>query len=133
MKDTQDAKIGLYYMVFLSFCVAIATAIAKVLIHRLSPMELVFFRNIFGVLYILILIYRKPLNNIGGKPFLLLFRGFLGASAILSSFYVVIHIGLAEAITYQQSYPIFLAFIYVLFLKTKMKKEEWLAITGGFV
>ena len=86
MKNTQDAKVGLYHMVFSSFCVAIATAIAKVLSHRLSPMELVFFRNIFGVVYILFLIYRKPLNNIGGKTFLLLFRGFLGALAILSSF-----------------------------------------------
>ena len=133
MKNTQDAKVGLYHMVFSSFCVAIATAIAKVLSHRLSPMELVFFRNIFGVVYILFLIYRKPLNNIGGKTFLLLFRGFLGALAILSSFYIVIHIGLAEAITYQQSYPIFLAFISFLFLKTKMSKQEWLAIMGGFV
>lgn len=133
MKNKRDEKIGLYYMVFSSFCVAIATAIAKVLSHTLSPMELVFFRNIFGVLYILFLISRKPLINIGGKPFLLLFRGFLGALAILSSFYIVIHIGLAEAITYQQSYPIFMAFISVLFLKTKMRKEEWLAIISGFV
>ena len=80
MKDSKDAKIGLYYMVFSSFCVAITTAIAKVLSHRLSPMELVFFRNIFGVIYVLFLIYRKPLKNIGGKPFLLFFRGFGGIS-----------------------------------------------------
>ena len=79
------------------------------------------------------MIHRKPLNNISGKPLILLLRGFLGALAILSSFYIVIYIGLAEAITYQQSYPIFLAFISVLFLKTKMNKEEWLAIIGGFV
>jgi drug/metabolite transporter (DMT)-like permease len=131
-KDTKDAKIGLYYMVISSFCVAIATAIAKILSHRLSPMELVFFRNIFGVLYILFLIYRKPLNNIGGKPFLLLFRGFLGALAILSSFYIVIHIGLAEAITYQQSYPIFLSIISVWFLKAKMTRQELFAIMIGF-
>jgi drug/metabolite transporter (DMT)-like permease len=132
-KDSKDTKIGLYYMVFSSFCVVIATAIAKVLSYRLSPMELVFFRNIFGVLYLFLLIYRKPLNNIGGKPFLLFFRGFLGALAILSSFYIVIHIGLAEAITYQQSFPIFLAFISVLFLRVKMNKQEWLAIMGGFI
>jgi drug/metabolite transporter (DMT)-like permease len=132
-KDTKDAKIGLYYMVISSFCVAIATAIAKILSHRLSPMELVFFRNIFGVLYILFLIYRKPLNNIGGKPFLLLFRGFLGALAILSSFYIVINLGLAVATTYQQSFPIYLALISVIFLKVKMSKQELMAIFGGFL
>ncbi len=71
-------------MLFYWFCVAIATAIAKILSRRLSPMELVFFRNIFGVVYILFLIYQKPLKNIGGKPFLLFFREFLGALAILS-------------------------------------------------
>lgn len=133
MKDSKDAKIGLYYMVFSSFCVAITTAIAKVLSHRLSSMELVFFRNIFGVIYVLFLIYRKPLKNIGGKPFLLFFRGFLGALAILSSFYIVIHLGLAEAITYQQSYPIYLALISVVFLKLKMSKQEWASIIVGFV
>ena len=133
MKNNKDKNVGLYYMVFSSLCVAIATAIAKVLSHRISPMELVFFRNIFGVLYILFLIYRKPLNNIGGKPFLLFFRGFLGALAILSSFYIVIKIGLAEAITYQQSYPIYLALISVFFLKAKMNKQEWLSIVAGFV
>lgn len=132
-EDIKNEKIGLYYMVFSAFCVAIATAISKVLSHRLSPMELVFFRNIFGVFYILLLIYKNPLKNIGGKPFLLFFRGFLGALAILSNFYIVIYIGLAEASTYQQSYPIFLAFISVLFLKAKMSKQDWLAIMGGFI
>lgn len=132
-KEPKDAQKGLYYMLFYCFCVAIATAIAKVLSKRLSPMELVFFRNIFGVVYILFLIYQKPLNNIGGKPFLLFFRGFLGALAILSSFYIVIHLGLAEAITYQQSYPIYLALISVIFLKLKMSKQEWLSIIAGFV
>lgn len=119
-------------MLFYCFCVAIATAIAKILSHRLSPMELVFFRNVFGVIFILSLIYRKPLKNIGGKPFLLFFRGFLGALAILSSFYIVIHLGLAEAITYQQSYPIYLALISVVFSKIKISQKEWLAILTGF-
>lgn len=131
-KDKNSEKLGLYYMLLYCFCVAIATAIAKVLSKRLSPMELVFFRNIFGVVYVLFLIYRKPLKNIGGKPFLLFFRGFLGALAILSSFYIVIHLGLAEAITYQQSYPIYLAIISVIFLKLKMTKQEWLSIIVGF-
>lgn len=133
MEHIDKEKTGLYYMVFSAFCVAIATAIAKILSHRLSPMELVFFRNIFGVLYILFLIYRKPLKNTGGKPFLLLFRGFLGALAILSSFYIVIHLGLAEAITYQQSYPIYLALISVVFLKIKISQKEWQAIMTGFI
>jgi drug/metabolite transporter (DMT)-like permease len=120
-------------MVISAFCVAVATAIAKLLSHRLTAMELVFFRNIFGVCYVLFLIYNKPLQNIGGRPFLLFFRGFLGALAILSSFYIVINLGLAVATTYQQSYPIFLAFISVLFLKVKMKLKDWLGIVLGFI
>ena len=57
----------------------------------------------------------------------------LGALAILSSFYIVIHLGLAEAITYQQSYPIYLALISIVFLKLKMSKQEWVSIIAGFV
>jgi drug/metabolite transporter (DMT)-like permease len=133
LKETSETKKGLYYMVISAFCVAVATAIAKLLSHRLTAMELVFFRNIFGVCYVLFLIYHKPLHNIGGRPFLLFFRGFLGALAILSSFYIVINLGLAVATTYQQSYPIFLAFISVLFLKVKMKLKDWLGIFLGFL
>jgi uncharacterized membrane protein len=78
MDNTNLEKTGLYYMIFSAFCVAIVSAIAKVLSQRLNPMEIVFFRNIVGVMYVLLLISRKSLNNIGGKPWLLFFRGFLG-------------------------------------------------------
>ncbi len=120
-------------MLFAAFCVSIAGACGKVLSKRLSPMEVIFLRNIFGVLYVLWLIYQKPLIQKGGKIGLLFIRGFLGALAILTNFYTIIHIGLAEAITYQQSYPIFLSLISVYFLKKIITRNEWIAILVGFV
>jgi len=119
-------------MLFAAFCISVAGACSKVLSKRLSPMEVVFLRNIFGVLYVIWLIYKKPLVQKGGRTGLLFFRGFLGALAILANFYTIIHIGLAEAITYQQSYPIFLSLISVYFLKKSINRNEWLAILLGF-
>jgi drug/metabolite transporter (DMT)-like permease len=124
---------GIYHMIFAAFCISVAGACSKVLSKRLSPMEIVFLRNIFGVLYVLWLIYQKPFVQKGGRSGLLFFRGFLGALAILANFYTIIHIGLAEAITYQQSYPIFLSLISVYFLKKGISRNEWLTILMGFI
>ena len=129
----NTTNVGLYHMLFAAFCISIAGACSKVLSRGMSPMEVVFLRNIFGVIYVSGLIYRKPLVNKGGRGGLLFFRGFLGALAILANFCTIIHIGLAEAITYQQSYPIFLTLISVYFLKVSISRHEWLAVVIGFL
>ena len=43
----------------------------------------------------------------GGKPWLLLFRGFMGFMALLSFFHLMAHIPLGEAVTYNATFPLF--------------------------
>jgi drug/metabolite transporter (DMT)-like permease len=132
MTTPNKPQIGIYYMLFASVCIATAGAFSKVMSQRLSAMEIVFFRNIFGVLYVLWLVFSTPLVQQGGRGGLLFVRGFLGGLAILANFYAIIKIGLAEAITYQQSYPIFLLVISAFILKKSIKTVEWIAILLGF-
>jgi drug/metabolite transporter (DMT)-like permease len=131
LNDTS--KKGLLYMLGAAFCFSISGACTKVLGKRISSVELVFFRNIIGVIFVLVTIYRQPLVQIGGKMSLLVFRGIIGTLALYTFFFSITKIGLAEAITYQQSYPIILALLGGYFLKEKLDTKNWIAVIVGFV
>jgi drug/metabolite transporter (DMT)-like permease len=64
---------------------------------------------------------------------LLIFRGVIGTLALYTFFYAITKIGLAEAITYQQSYPIFLALIVPFLFKEQVTKLLFIAILIGFL
>jgi drug/metabolite transporter (DMT)-like permease len=116
-----------------AFCFSVSGACTKILGKRISSVELVFFRNIIGVLFVLFTIYRRPLVQVGGKMSLLIFRGVIGTLALYTFFFSITKIGLAEAITYQQSYPIILSFLGGYFLKEKLDFKNWLAVIVGFI
>lgn len=97
-------------MLIASFCFALTGACAKVLSDDVSPIQLVFFRNVIGIAYIIWVLSQRKEAYEGGKFGLLVFRGVIGTIALYAFFYGIKHIGLAVAITYQQAYPIFIAF-----------------------
>lgn len=124
---------GVLYMLFASLLFAIMGAFAKELSASMSSLEVVFFRNIFGVLLIGLTVLKSPLVQKGGKPFLLFFRGLMGFLALLAFFYNIAHISLADAMTFSKTSPIFTAFFAYLFLKEKMSVYGWMALLIGFV
>ena len=124
---------GVLYMLFASFLFAIMGAFAKELSTSMSSLEVVFFRNVFGVVLIGFTIYKRPLIQKGGKPFLLFFRGLMGFLALLAFFYNIAHISLADAMTFSKTSPIFTAVFAYLFLKEKMGIYGWIALLIGFV
>lgn len=125
-------KKGLWFMLVAAFCFSVSGACTKILGKHISSVELVFFRNIIGVVFVLSTIYKRPLVQVGGKLNLLIFRGVIGTLALYTFFFSITKIGLAEAITYQQSYPIILAIFSSYFLKEKLDIKSWLAVIIGF-
>ena len=119
-------------MLVAAFCFSVSGACTKILGKHISSVELVFFRNIIGVVFVLSTIYKRPLVQVGGKFNLLIFRGVIGTLALYTFFFSITKIGLAEAITYQQSYPIILAIFSSYFLKEKLDIKSWLAVIIGF-
>jgi len=124
---------GVKYMLIASFTFAIMGAFAKLASEEMSSLEVVFFRNIAGVILIAYTVYRKPLVQVGGKPFLLFFRGFIGFLALLAFFYNIAHISLGDAMTYSKTSPIFTAIFAFLFLSEKLSIKAWIAIFVGFI
>jgi drug/metabolite transporter (DMT)-like permease len=120
-------------MLFASFLFACMGAFAKALSESMSSVEIVFFRNLAGVLLIGISIYKLPLKGEGGKFWLLFFRGFIGFCALLMFFYNIANISLAEAMTFSKTSPIFTAIFAFIFLKEKLYTKGWIGVFLGFI
>ena len=133
MERIKNLNAGVKYMLMASFTFAIMGAFAKLASSHMPSLEVVFFRNIAGVLIIGFAIYKKPLVNIGGRPLLLFFRGFMGFTALLAFFYNIAHIPLGDAMTFSKTSPIFTAIFAWLFLSEKLSLKAWGAIAIGFI
>ena len=132
MKRIKNLNNGVKYMLMASFSFAIMGAFVKLASEYLSSLEIVFFRNIFGVVLIGYTVYKEPMHHDGGKPLLLFFRGLMGFTALLAYFYNIAHIPLGDAVTFSKTAPIFTAIFAWLFLKEKLSSSAWLAIFIGF-
>jgi len=133
MKRFKNLNKGVQYMLIASFTFAIMGAFAKLASQHMSSLEVVFFRNIAGVILVGIAVLKKPMQHPGGKPFLLFFRGFMGFVALLAFFYNIAHIPLGDAMTYSKTSPIFTAIFAWLFLSEKLSYKGWIAIFIGFI
>jgi len=129
----DDLNKAIKYMLAAGLLFAITGAFAKLLSASMSSLEVSFFRNITGLLIILLSLYKSPLNNIGGKPFLLFFRGFIGFVALLMYFYNIANISLAEAQTFSKTSPIFTAIFSYLILKERLNIIAWFGVFVGFI
>ena len=124
---------GVKYMLLASLCFAFMGAFAKLASQSLPSLEVVFFRNVAGVVLILLAVWKKPFTHKGGKPLLLLFRGTMGFLALLTFFYLIAHISLGDAMTWSKTSPIFTAVFAFLFLGERMTKKAWMAVFLGFI
>ncbi len=136
MKSTQEQiniNQAIKYMLLASLLFAFTGGFAKELSAYMSSIEIVFFRNFTGAIIILFAIYKVPLKQKGGRPFLLFIRGFVGFCALLMYFYNIAHIPLAEAMTFNKISPIFTAIFSYILLKEQLSNLAWLGVFVGFI
>lgn len=130
---TDETKQGIQYMLIASLLFAFMGAFAKELSDNMSSVEVVFFRNVFGVVLIALSVYKRPLQQTGGKFWLLVFRGLAGFTALLMFFYNISQISLAEAMTFSKTSPIFTAIFAYIFVKERISFKGWVGIFIGFI
>ena len=109
--------LGIYFMVLACLDFAFVGACAKLLSEEgLSSIEIMFFRNAIGVIFMLYLLSHLKSHKEGGRLGLLIFRGVAGTLSLYLFFYNVSHISLGGAFAFQKVSPIFVTLIaFVLF------------------
>ncbi len=128
----RSVDTGVLFMFFSALISALNGAIAKVLSEDVSALEIVFFRNLFGLMMILYTLKHTPTVLKGGKPHLLLLRGFLGFSAMILFFYTITAIPLGVAITLNKTSPLFVSILAFFLLKEKLSLLGIFALIMGF-
>ena len=124
---------GVLYMLIGALISALNGAIAKILSDDMSAMEIVFFRNMIGVLLVLYTLKHTPPRLSGGKFHMLITRGIFGFSAMILFFYTITVIPLGEAITLNKTSPLFVTILAYYLLKEHLNKEMIFSILVGFL
>ena len=112
---------------------ALNGAVAKVLSEDLSALEIVFFRNLIGVVIILYALKHTAPKLSGGKFHMLITRGVLGFLAMILFFYTITVIPLGEAITLNKTSPLFVTVLAFYLLNERLNKTTIFALLIGFV
>ncbi len=105
---------------------------AKVLKGSFNAGQLVFWRNIVGLLVVVIsLLNRAPVHT-GGKLRRLIFRGLMGTAAVYMLLYCILHLPLGTAMSYNLTSALFIALFSFILFKEYEGKWVMLAVLLGF-
>ncbi|MBN6151148.1 DMT family transporter [Xanthomonas sp. AmX2] len=100
----------------------------------ISTVEVAFFRNFFGLLFLLPILLRpgSPSLRTAQLPRYLL-RTAIGLVSMLAGFWAIGHLPLTQAISLSYSTPLFVTIAAVLWLGETVRLRRWIAVLCGFV
>ena len=109
-------------------------AIVRFLSPSIHPFELAFFRSLFGFIVILPLLLRGGIDCVRThQPRLQMLRGVVSIAAMMSWFYGLSMVPLAEATALSFTNVIFGSLAAIIFLREKMTMARGIAVFIGFV
>ncbi|MBI1342080.1 MAG: EamA family transporter [Terrimonas sp.] len=107
---------GIFFMLLAAMGFSIMGGAAKSLKGSFNAGQLVFFRNLVGLIVLVASFASRPPVNKGGKFHLLIFRGLMGTVSLYTLLYCILHIPLGTAMSYNLTSAIFIAiFSFILF------------------
>lgn len=125
---------GALWIVFASILYTVMSAMVKTVGARLDSFEIGFFRCAFGLLAMLPFLLRAGRGTLRTeRPFMHLFRGLLGTTAMFCGFYAVTHLPLADATAIGFASSLFMIVLAVLFLGETVRWRRWTATVVGFL
>ncbi len=130
----SDPLRGALWMV--SSCVFFAVLIALIrhLSATLHPLEIVFFRNLFGMLVMLPWLARHGLGTLRTRRLPLYgLRAFFGLIAMVAWFIAISRMNLADAVALSFTAPLFATVVAVFLLREVVRLRRWTAVGVGFV
>ena len=120
-------------MLFAALGFSMMGGAAKLLKDSFNAGQLVFWRNMIGLIVLVVgFAINKPVNK-GGKFHLLIFRGLMGTVALYTLMYCIIHIPLGTAMTYNLTSSLFIAVFSFLLFREYHGHVVLIAVLLGFL
>lgn len=133
--DKAAAVRGIGWMVVAAIGYSVNAGLVKQLSDTLNPMETVFWRTVVGVLILLpwMIAGRAEAGSVPWRRWpLFLLRGVLTYLAMLSTYYALAHIAIADVQALQFTLPLFSILAAVLVLRERAGAGTWMACLVGF-
>jgi drug/metabolite transporter (DMT)-like permease len=123
---------GIVYMLLAALGFSVMGGAAKSLKESFGAGQLVFWRNAIGLLALAPGLLLKPPVQKGGKLPRLIFRGIMGAIALYTLLYCILHIPLGTAMSYNLTSALFIAIFSFFLFGEYHGKKVLLAVLLGF-
>lgn len=121
-------------MIFATLSLSIMQAIIRYVSAELHPFEAVFFRNLFGLIVLLPVLFRVGLEPLRTKRLRLhTFRGVLHVTSMLCFFYGLALTPLAKVAALSFTAPLFTSVAAVLILRERLGFNRAAALVAGLV
>lgn len=124
---------GILFMLLSAMLGSMSGAVAKLLSETMDPIEIVFYRNLLGVLMILYSFKKVSVSFDFTKMHLLFLRGFFGTVAMLLYFYTIANIPLGEAVILNKTSPFFVTILAYYLMKESISTHTIFALFVGFI
>jgi len=124
---------GIFFMLMSAMLGSMSGAVAKVLSETMDPIEIVFYRNVLGVLMILYTFKKVSVSFDISKSHLLFLRGLFGTIAMLLYFYTIADIPLGEAVILNKTSPFFVTILAYYLMKESISTHTIFALIIGFI
>ena len=123
---------GIVFMLMAALCFSMMGGAAKALKEVFSAGQLVLYRNTIGMAFLIPGLLIKPPVQQGGKFLRLAFRGLMGALALYTLLYCILHLPLGTAMSYNLTSALFIAIFSFIFFGEYHGKKVLFAVILGF-
>lgn len=125
---------GILLMCVSTVAFAIMHAAVRYVSSELPPFQIAFFRNVFGLAFLVPLLIRSKFEMFRTRRIgLHALRGAINIAAMLMFFTALSITPLAKVTALSFTAPIFMAVLSIVVLGERFRLHRWLAITAGFV
>ncbi len=126
--------IGCLFAMFAELCFVGMGSLVKLLSENLPSQNVLFFRNLFGVLVLMPLIFKLGIKTLKTNSFKWhLLRSLSGVSAMYCFFYALSELPLADAMLLKISAPLFIPIIAFIWLSEHISLRAVMAVMIGFL
>lgn len=133
-KHTHPTARAVLLMLFSTVLFGLMAVVIRLASETQHPFEIAFFRNLFGLMFTLPLLFKHGPGLLKtSKLPLYLLRCAIGTVGMLAGFWAIVHLPLAQAVAISYSTPLFVTIGAVWVLGETVRARRWAAVIIGFI